>query len=489
MSDNNMISSTVSPEIYQDEPIPPSSSRRLNVTPAKYYEMRKIAYNSYGTLPDSVVFYRQGKFMADFEDDFNYSGNFSSYCAPTYNTMSLPQLRGYFSWRTKIRHGEYEFAPLGFAQIYIYELINQIGVTSLADGFEKLKNFYLNYKDINPQIDGFGRLYLKDYVIYYGLEQTLLNGIALTDKPAHIQILMHFTQYPANDVFAALNYITRGQLSKSRVYQQNPELYTQITAGTYAAIWSYLAEKKPDNPAGVLFGERRRNLYDIFAAAVFYEPVICPNAVYDFPDGRQYCCTNGAWSYNFYLLNKRNLHTLSNIFKLQESLLRERLELKPRLKSPENSAEYRQLLLTVIEKYLPAPPPPPPTAATEIKLDLSKLDSIRQTAQITQNKLLVEEENVVEPPPTPAVCLPPPLPVAPENYGLTEIERQFLIKLLKHEPYGDFLNSAHLMPSLLADGINEKLFDRFNDTVLVFNGDNPEILDDYLDELKGMFDL
>ena len=42
------------------------------------------------------------------------------------------------------------------------------------------------------------------------------------------------------------------------------------------------------------------------------------------------------------------------------------------------------------------------------------------------------------------------------------------------------------MVSILADSINEKLFDSFGDTVIEFSGDTPVIIEDYSDELKTM---
>lgn len=38
------------------------------------------------------------------------------------------------------------------------------------------------------------------------------------------------------------------------------------------------------------------------------------------------------------------------------------------------------------------------------------------------------------------------------------------------------------MASVLCDSINEKLYDDFGDTVL--SGDPPEVLEDYIDEVK-----
>ena len=41
------------------------------------------------------------------------------------------------------------------------------------------------------------------------------------------------------------------------------------------------------------------------------------------------------------------------------------------------------------------------------------------------------------------------------------------------------------MPSILADSINEKLFDFFGDTVIDMSTDVPELIEDYIDELQG----
>ena len=56
-------------------------------------------------MAEALIFCKQGKFMEDFEDDFDYRGEFVRYF-PTYQAMNDAQLRGYFSWRTRIRRGE-----------------------------------------------------------------------------------------------------------------------------------------------------------------------------------------------------------------------------------------------------------------------------------------------------------------------------------------------------------------------------------------------
>ena len=67
---------------------------------------------------------------------------------------------------------------------------------------------------------------------------------------------------------------------------------------------------------------------------------------------------------------------------------------------------------------------------------------------------------------------------------LSNIEYEFIKCLLHAKNYSDFIKSNGLMLSVLIDSINEKLFDMFCDTVLIFNGDKPELVEDYEDELK-----
>ena len=61
-------------------------------------------------------------------------------------------------------------------------------------------------------------------------------------------------------------------------------------------------------------------------------------------------------------------------------------------------------------------------------------------------------------------------------------------RLLRCLLYGGDLgwvsSEGHLL-SVLVDGINEKLYDSFADSVLELN-DHPEIVEDYIDELKEM---
>lgn len=90
---------------------------------------------------------------------------------PTYQSLTDPELRGYFSWRTKLRRGDVQKTSLSYAFLYIYELLNQIGVTDPVDGYQKLKNFQSVYGGLDGGILPHLNRWLVDYVIYYGLDR------------------------------------------------------------------------------------------------------------------------------------------------------------------------------------------------------------------------------------------------------------------------------------------------------------------------------
>ena len=100
---------------------------------------------------------------------------------------------------------------------------------------------------------------------------------------------------------------------------------------------------------------------------------------------------------------------------------------------------------------------------------------------ITREKLIVDEEIEEEPKSEEAAAEQAPL----ESFDLTEDEHRFLCCLLRGESVR-WIRERGLMLSVLVDGINEKLFDVFGDTVL---DDTPDVIEDYRDELKETLKL
>ena len=93
---------------------------------------------------------------------------------------------------------------------------------------------------------------------------------------------------------------------------------------------------------------------------------------------------------------------------------------------------------------------------------------------------MVEEEAEEEAPP---VQTPAPAE-EPEDTPLTRDEYRLLQSLLYGRDYG-WVRSSGLMLSVIVDGINDKLYDTFSDSVLL-GDDPPKLIEDYIADLKEM---
>ncbi len=117
----------------------------------------------------------------------------------------------------------------------------------------------------------------------------------------------------------------------------------------------------------------------------------------------------------------------------------------------------------------------------EIKIDISKLGDIRRAALKTQDKLIVDEygeEDTDAPQEEPCE--------AASDTLLSDAEFRLMQCLIYGGDINAVIKESGMMLSVAIDSINEKLFDMFSDTVIDSGSDKPEIIEDYLDELKGI---
>lgn len=141
---------------------------------------KMLAIYDYSILPSrgrAKNFYQQAKLMADYDDNYSEFFAFKRFY-PTYHDMNTEQLRSYFTWRSKIRQHVFEKTSTPYAFVYIYELLNNIGVADPQAGYGKLLEFEENYvQKFDLSIDVYLQDWLKDYVLYYGLDEKLLSSV------------------------------------------------------------------------------------------------------------------------------------------------------------------------------------------------------------------------------------------------------------------------------------------------------------------------
>lgn len=461
--------------VYQDEPIVFTAPQMQAFTPPRIREMRRVGG---GSLYEAKVFYEQAKFMESFEDDFDYRGEFSHYF-PTYQHMTDAQVRGYFSWRTKVKKGRVEKTSLSFAFVYIYELLNRIGVDTAEDGFHTLKRFWNAYREFEPRLDSYLALWLKDYVVYNDLDRSLLEDLPDVAFEQAVTVLLDYKARGPVEIFTALNALASYDLADSRFFAQYPDDVTNVVHRVFCVISDYYNKNPKHSAQEKLFGKVCVSSYNMFKSAVFYPQRQRENRVYDVGSRHRYICSLGEWSCERFVWYGSNNKRLGAILKTIDYLMRREFGFKSSLQPGKTNKILTGKIEKEITRYLDdkrknAPP--------KIDIDISKLHRIRTAALATRDKLLVEEEDF-EPPPAVAAQEPPPA----DAPALDETERTFLRCLLYGDRYDDILRAKGVMASVVMDAVNEKLFDLFNDTVLVEGPGGPEPLDDYREELKGMF--
>lgn len=462
-------------KIYRDEPILKTAAQMANFTPPKYREMRKLAKSGPGFYASDAaqIFYEQGKFMEDYTDDYQYNGEFRSYY-PTYQYMTDQQLRGYFSWRTKVRDGIMDKTSLSFVFVYIYELLMQIGVSSAEEGFYKIKNFWQSYKVIDPKIDYYIKLWLKDYVIYNGLEKHLLDDFSDINFDHTILTLINCYSHSADEVFSALNSLSSYNLENSRFYKLHSDDVKNVVYNVFAELTEYYNKKRKNSICEKFFGKIMANQYVMFKSAVFYNHEMHKDCVYEINDVCKYVCKNGRWTYERFFFFKDKNKQIGELLKTIDFIMRQEYDFKSTLKVDKVKKIYQDILQKVIGELLDDKKR---RAAPKIEIDISKLHNIRKTALETQNKLIVEDSEEINIPDTkPAAQI--------DASNLNNIEHEFMKCMLYGKNYSDLVKSNGIMLSVLIDSINEKLFDLFSDTVLILEGDKPELIEDYKDELK-----
>lgn len=422
-----------SSSVYQDEPLLKTGRQMASYLPERYREMRAISrWDDSGTdgrgrwLSESELFWRQGSFMADFEDDCPYHGNFKSYY-PTYNAMSDRQLRGYFTWRSRVRAGEVAPAPDAFALVYVYELLCGIGVDSPLRGFEALKWFCDVWAGEERDIKRHGSTWLQDYVVYHGLDARLLastpamtfettlaaleSSLAAYRRDAHLNSvgdpsdaapregakrrksgpLTRPEADVADAIFNAVSQLSAHRVDADEFHREHKEDLSLIIGSVLTRLDQHHRTSRGATLVEALFGKRIKTPYTMFASAVFFEERAHADACVALGPLRTYRCVKGLWTCDRVHCDQGRNLKLGNILREIDRRMRIAWEW-PSLLDEDGTKipKYLQKMIdTEIKTQLDWSREHQPV---RIDIDLSKLSGIRSAAAQTREALLIEEE-------------------------------------------------------------------------------------------------
>ena len=365
------------------------------------------------------LFVRQAKLAADYEDDFEYEGTFQHYF-PTYQAMDDRQLRGYFAWRAKARQGQLERMSLSFAFVRLYELLNGVGAATPEEGFESLRDFVVAYRALDSRIERYAHTWLHDYVVYHGLDRSLLDAL---DGSAHppagsarsvdeaLAVLVASDAAERSErqalggdgaladdasderLFAALCALSSYHLDAARFYRDEPELTRRAACEVWRALGAYYRKHRKRTLFESLFGRRFEVPYPLFRSAVFYGETRHADAVYVVNPVRRFSCRNGRWTEDAYHEAKGCNKDLGRVMKALDRALRQACGSKHQLKAERVPKYVQDIVDGVVKRLLDDRRQAEERArAVRVEIDFSKLQGIRAAAATTRESLLIDEE-------------------------------------------------------------------------------------------------
>ena len=512
--------------------------------PERYHQMRAISRWQESTngqpgrwLTEAELFWRQGTFMADWEDDCPYNGLFKSYF-PTYNAMSDRQLRGYFTWRTAVRNGDVQETSLSFAYVYLYELINGIGVADPLDGFRNIEAFWQAYRTFAPELDRYVNVWLQDYAVYHGLDPKVLAPYrtvafdralialrradeaitgaapAATNRRKRGEPTVPLPPNTAleDQLFQAIDALSSYHLSNSRLHKEHADALRHVACAVYVRMSEHHRKQCKNSLLESWFGEQVALPYTMFGSAVFFEPKRHPDAVYELDEIHRYRCERGLWTCERFHGSRSCSPKLGAAMRAVDRSLREKLDPEHPLKDDGKTPKYLQKFIDQeIEAWCTWAAAHAPV---RIDIDLSQLAGIRSAAAETRESLLIDEERedgearatdtvesdtLFENPPKQklpfdskeGVAIPDfcakSQPLAEGSAGTTSLLSPEQAAYLRALLDGKQAQTADASEDLLVDAINEALFEQIGDTVIEYGPDgNPQLIEDYRGDVEGI---
>jgi hypothetical protein len=228
----------------------------------KFYDMRGMASDNPYTWNDARLFYKQAKFMENFDDDYEFFAEFSMHC-PCYQRMGYERLRTYFTWRS----------ALSYIFLYVYENLMCVGTSNPAESLAGLSALRKAYDF--PALDEYFPPWLKDFRVYYDLP---------TETEVNADDLLEWNKNSSYDI------------EKSKFFATEKELMRDCFSAAVRGL-SRLCESKNIRVKDLFIRVGNEEIPWLpFRRAVFYPWLKQPDRTVSLHDGEVFYCRNNLWT-------------------------------------------------------------------------------------------------------------------------------------------------------------------------------------------------
>ncbi len=459
------------------------------------------------------LFYLQGSFMDDFSDNYNINIP-CEYHTPTYNILNVYQLRSYFSWRTFIRKNEFKPTQISYVYLYIYELINKIGIKNDIDGLNKLLEIWHYYRKYDSKLDIYFPNWIKDYYI--------INNLKINYKTIE-------EEYPVEvkNNQEIINEIMLGNYENKLEFYDEESEYHILKSKIMEHKYSFIIEMiipiifknldKLFNMSGysfneVLFGSTKQIDWEPFKWAIYYHNPIIEDFSFTLNENEKYLKIKDNYyketfvkspyykSLMGYILKNiditlRECFKISRNLKINNNMLESILEQDKELYAFLTNGKIIDIINITIKKYLIENKTKINNIINEkrkqnIVIDSDKFDSIRASSNRVQEKLIVEEQEEIKP-----IIEEKKEEIINESddifenliVNLNSVELEFIKKIINLENRNDLLNFSkenNILYEVMIENINSKALDSIGDNLIEDYGDETIIYAEYIEKVK-----
>lgn len=500
-----------------DVPIPPRGTTiarsNRDIVPERIRKLRLLFKpDTYPAKQLAEDFFRQATFMRDYEDDYPWEGPFSHFY-PTYHHLTTAQLRGYFSWRTRVRKGNYSFISVSAAYIYLYELLNGIGAESVEERLQKMEEFEKGFLDA-----GFGddymrydlRQWMADLSIMNGLPQEIIRKYAeksLFEFEMLLSVLKTPDEHTDEEICSALKEFDQDKrLSAGILSAFGSRTEFLISEAWRQAVKNY--RKGGADLFTLCFGKPYERAWFPLSNAIYCRHDPQPDRTVIAGSACVFKCRAMQWRVISYIRPNFDRGLMKRFLHAADLKLRQYLKAGTRLReSPGEDWAYPYIDEAIAKDMRREAE----RRRESVTVDLSGLDKIRADAEKTRDSLLTEEESAeiaamnaaetvteksrdqnvptdIDHTNVPLTQTPPPGRETQAPALLDPVLISVVRTLMRSEDPRSILKANSILPEIAADSINEALFDEFGDNVVLCEDGHLSLVNEYAEDLQLMLD-
>lgn len=495
---------------YTDEPV--NQTEQFSIEKKKISRLRQMKALSASNVKDTnKLFYLQGTFMDDYVDnyDINVPCNKNN---PVYNNLTIYQLRSYFSWRTLIRNKLYKQTEQSYVFLYIYELLNKIGVKNEIDGLNKIIDLWQNYRVFDNSFDKYLSNWVKDYYIInrINIDFNLIEEEFPIKNNDNLKDISEILIGNYENKLEFLDSISNYHILKSKIMEHKYSfLINLVIPEIFKNLDKYFSENNLSF-VNITFGEFKKKYWNVYENAIYFNNKLESDFVFKFKNLETYYRKGNNYYKETFELSQYSKCIVGYILKNIEITLRECLKFSKNLKvnissldelssnaelySVVTDKKFNMIINNTIKKYLIEHKTEINNIITkekkeEIVIDANKFNEIRKSSSRIQEKLIVEEENYLEKEEQIEVEIINSSQDIFKNLvdNLNNIELDFLKKIINNEPRNnltDYSKQNNILFEIMIENINKVALETIADNLIEDNSDEVIIYAEYIDALK-----